>query len=103
MTQGIFNQKNGHFVRSNKVALKYIDFKKDVDPDVHVRVFNSMVKANIETFEEYIINAFSYTLRDMASNWCHNYISKFLDYIFSELQMHFANIIGRLKMTSKYT
>jgi hypothetical protein len=66
MTQKKFNHKNGHFVRPNKVALKYIDFKKDVDPNVHVKMFNSMVKANVKTFEEYIINAFSYTLRNMA-------------------------------------
>jgi hypothetical protein len=60
--------KDGHDVRPNKVVLKYPNFKIDVDPDVHVRVFNFVVKANVETFEEYIINAFNYTLRDMTSN-----------------------------------
>jgi hypothetical protein len=77
--------KYGHYVRSNRVALKYLDFKKDVDPNVHVIVFNSIVKTNVETFEKYIINAFSYMLRDMTSNWCHNYMSEFLDYIVLEL------------------
>jgi hypothetical protein len=28
----------------------YLDFKKDVDPDVHVKVFNFAMKANAETF-----------------------------------------------------
>jgi hypothetical protein len=72
------------------VAFKYLDFKKDVDLDAHVRLFNSIVKANVKTFEEYIINAFSYTLRDTTSNWCHNYMSEFPNYIFSELTHAFC-------------
>jgi hypothetical protein len=31
--------------------------------NVHVRVFNVAVRANGETFEEYISNAFNYTLK----------------------------------------
>jgi hypothetical protein len=54
------------------LALKYLDFKKDVDLDAHVKVFNSAIKANAKSSEEYIINVFSYMLRDMASKWCHN-------------------------------
>jgi hypothetical protein len=27
-----------------KVTLKYLDFKKDVDLDAHVKMFNSIVK-----------------------------------------------------------
>jgi len=57
-----------HYVRSNKVALKYPNLKKNVDLDAHLRVFNSMVKAKVETFEECVINVFSYTLRDTTSN-----------------------------------
>jgi plasmid replication initiation protein len=53
-------------VRPNKVALKYPDLKKDVDLDVHVRMFNFIVKANEKTFEVYIINAFNYMLRDIG-------------------------------------
>ncbi len=70
ITAGIIDNKNGCFVRLNKVTLKYLDFKKDVDVDVdvHVRVFNFTMKANAQTFEKYIINAFSYTLRDITSN-----------------------------------
>jgi hypothetical protein len=49
------------------VAFKYLDFKIDVHPDVHVRMFNSIVKINAKTFEEYIIDAFNYIVRDMAS------------------------------------
>jgi hypothetical protein len=46
--------------------LKYSNYKKYVDPIVHVRVFNVALRANGKTFEEYISNAFSYTLRKMA-------------------------------------
>jgi hypothetical protein len=60
------NHRDGHYVRPNRVALKYPDFKKNASPNVHVRMFNSIVKANAEIFEEYIINAFSYMLRDMT-------------------------------------
>ncbi len=62
------NHSVGQYVRPNMVTLKYPDFKKDVDLDAHVRVFNSTVKANVKTFEEYIINAFNYMLRDIASD-----------------------------------
>jgi hypothetical protein len=48
------------------IALKYPDFKKDVDPNAHVRMFNFVIKANAKTFEKYIINAFSYMLTYMA-------------------------------------
>ncbi len=70
----ILDHKDGHYVRPNMVAFKYPDFKKDVDPNVPVKVFNSLVKVNVETFEEYIINAFNYTVKDTTSNRCHNYM-----------------------------
>ncbi len=53
-------------MRPNKVVFKYFDFKKNVDPDVHVKVFNYEVKENACTFKEYVINAFNYMLRDTA-------------------------------------
>jgi hypothetical protein len=46
---GILNHRNGHYVWPNKVAFKYLDFKKD-DPDAHVIMFNFAVKANPNTF-----------------------------------------------------
>ncbi len=86
----ILDHNDGQYVRSNKVAFKYPNFKKDVDLDVHVKVFNSIVKANVKAFEEYIINAFSYMLRDKTSNWCHNYMSKFPNCTFLELRQAFC-------------
>jgi hypothetical protein len=49
----ILDKRDGHYVRPNRVALKYPNFKKDVDPNAHVKMFNFVVKANVETFEVY--------------------------------------------------
>jgi len=81
----ILDHKDGHYVRPNKVTFKYPNFKKEIDLYVHVKMFNSIVKTNVETSKEYIINVFSYMLRDMASDWCHNYMSKFFDCTFLEI------------------
>jgi len=40
----ILDHRNGHYVRPNRVALQYPNFKKDVDLNVHVRMFNFLVK-----------------------------------------------------------
>jgi hypothetical protein len=53
------NHKICHSFWPNKVVLKYHNFKKDVDLNVHVKVFNSTIKTNAKTFKIYIINAFS--------------------------------------------
>ncbi len=53
-------------------------------------MFNFVVKENTETPEECILNVFNYTLRDMTLDWCHNYMLKFPDCIFSELTKAFC-------------
>jgi len=68
LTTPILDHRNGHYVKPNRVVLKYLDFKKDVDPYVHVKMFNSIIKENVKTSKEYVINAFSYKLKDMTSN-----------------------------------
>ncbi len=77
-----FDKRNGHYVRPNRVALKYFDFKKDVDPNAHVTMFNFIIKTNVETSEECIINVVNYALRYITSDWCHNYMSKFPTVLF---------------------
>jgi hypothetical protein len=62
------NHRNGHYVRPNKVVFKYPNFKEDDDPDAHVKVFNYVIKENSKTFKKYIINVFSYTLRNTTSD-----------------------------------
>ncbi len=53
-------------------------------------MFNSKVKVNVQTSEEYIINVFNYTLKDTTLDKCHNYMLKFLNYIFSKLTYAFC-------------
>ncbi len=77
-------------MRPNKVILKYPNFKKNVDPNVHVRMFNSIMKVNVTTSEKYIINVFNYTLKNMTLNWGHNYMSKFPNLTFLELTQTFC-------------
>jgi hypothetical protein len=84
------NRINGHFVRPNKVVFKYLDFKKNVDPNVHVKVFNFVVNTNVESFEKYIINAYNNIFRDTTSNWCHNYMSIFPNCMFSKVTHAFC-------------
>ncbi len=48
----IIDNKNGHFMRPNMVVLKCLDFKKDVDPDAHVRMLNFAMKGNVKTFKK---------------------------------------------------
>jgi hypothetical protein len=83
--------------------LKYLDYKKCVDLNAYVKVFYAIIRKNGETFKEYIINVFSYTLKEMASNWCHNYMSKFLACTFLSSHKGFINVIGRLRMMNIFT
>jgi alpha-acetolactate decarboxylase len=46
----IFDHKSGHLLKPNRVALKYYDFKED-DLNVHVRVFDFVVKENAKTLK----------------------------------------------------
>jgi hypothetical protein len=66
-------------------TLKYPYYKKNAGPDAQVTVFQTIVKANGKTLEEYIINVFNYTLREMTLDLCHNYMLEFLDCIFLKL------------------
>jgi hypothetical protein len=68
VTTQIPDHRDGQFVRPNKVAFEYLDFKKEVNPNAHVRVFNFAMKANVKTSKEYIINVFNYMLRNTSSN-----------------------------------
>jgi hypothetical protein len=67
----ILDHRDGHYVGLNKVAFKYLDFKKDANPDVQIRVFNYVIKANVKTSKECFINAFNYMLTDITLDRCH--------------------------------
>jgi len=98
----IFYHKDGHYVRLNRVALKYPNFKKDVDLDVHVRMFNLVVKANAKTSKSILSMLLVICLeirhRTGAIITCQNFLTIF----FWSLHKHFANVIEKLRMTSKY-
>jgi hypothetical protein len=48
--------------------LNYPKYMKDYDPNVHVRVFKAIIKANNETIDEETTNMFNFTLRNITSN-----------------------------------
>jgi hypothetical protein len=56
----------GSVIKPYQSTLKYQNYKKDVDPNVHVIMFQAIVKANGITLHEFIINAFIYTLKEMT-------------------------------------
>ncbi len=45
--------------------LNYLEYVKDFDPNVHVRVFKATIRTNGETEDAKIVNLFSFTLRDI--------------------------------------
>jgi hypothetical protein len=61
------------------------EYVKDFGPNVHVKVFKAAIKANNGKDDAKIINVFNFTLKDIMSNWCNNYMGDYLDYTFVEL------------------
>jgi hypothetical protein len=60
---------------------------KDFNPNVHVRVFKATIRANGETKDVEIINIFSFTFKDIVSDWCNNYMGDYPNYTFAKLQL----------------
>jgi len=56
----------GSMARPYQSILKYPNYKKDVDPIVHVKVCQVVIKENGKTSKKTIIYAFNYTLKKMA-------------------------------------
>jgi hypothetical protein len=54
--------------------LQYPTYVKNIDLNVHVKVFKKAIKANGEIMEADIINQFGFTLRDNISKWGKNYV-----------------------------
>jgi hypothetical protein len=44
----------------------YLEYVKDFDPDVHVRIFKAAIKANSEIDDVKIVNLFSFTIMTLA-------------------------------------
>ncbi len=60
-------------------------------------MFNSTVKVNVETFEKYILDSFKYMLKDITSDWCHNYMLKFPNYNFLKLAHAFCKCCRKIQ------
>ncbi len=70
--------------------LQYPTYVKDINHDVHIRIFK-VIKANGDTMEADIINAFGFTLRDNISEWGENYVQNHPNCTFEDWSKHFAN------------
>jgi hypothetical protein len=46
--------------------LNYLEYVKDFDPNVQVKVFKVAIKANGETDDAAIVNIFSFTFRNIV-------------------------------------
>jgi hypothetical protein len=62
------------YFRPFNTPLNYLKYKKDFDPDVHVRIFKTIIKFNNEMINEQIVNLFNFTIRNNAYDWCNNYM-----------------------------
>jgi hypothetical protein len=70
--------------------LKYHEYKKDSDMDVHVKVFKVTIEINSEMINEEITNMFNFKLKDNASDWCNNYMRNHPHYKFVDLEHAFC-------------
>jgi hypothetical protein len=58
---------------------------KNSNPYAHVRVFKTAIQANGEKEDVKLVNMFSFTLQDIMSNCCNNYMGDYLECIFVKL------------------
>jgi hypothetical protein len=70
---------------------------KDIDPDVHIRVFKKTIKVNGETMEANIINLFGFTLQDNVSKWGKNFLQDHHNCTFEELEQTFYKRFRTMK------
>ncbi len=68
----------------------YLEYVKDSNLDVHVKVFKVAIRANSEIDDAKFINLFSFNLKDIVFNWCNNYMGDYPDCIFVELLLAFC-------------
>jgi hypothetical protein len=70
--------------------LQYPTYVRDIDMDVHIRVFKKAIKIDGETVEVDIINLFGFTFKDNIYEWGENYVQDHLYYTFEELEQTFC-------------
>ncbi len=58
---------------------------KDFDPNAHVRILKVPIRTNGEIEDAKFVNMFSFTLGDIMSNSCNNYMGDYPNCIFVKL------------------
>jgi len=76
--------------RPYRWPFNYLEYVKDSDPGAHVRVFKVVIKANSETNNVEIINLFNFTLKDIVSNRCNNYMGDYPNCTFATILLIFC-------------
>jgi len=66
--------------------LQYPTYVKDIDLDVHIRVFKKGIKIKGEIVEVDIINLFGFTFKDKIYEWGENYVQDHPNYTFEKLK-----------------
>jgi hypothetical protein len=72
------------------MKLQYPTYLKDIDSDVHIRVFKKGIETNGEMGEADIINLFGFTLRDNIFEWGKNYLQNHPNCTFKKLEQTFC-------------
>jgi hypothetical protein len=57
---------------------------KDIDPNVHIRVFKKVIETNGETVEVDIINLFGFISQASILEWGENFIQDHANYTFDD-------------------
>ncbi len=66
-----------------------MEYVKDFNLDVHVKIFKIAIRANSEIDYAKIVNVFNFTFKNIVSNWCNNYMGDYPNYNFAKLQLVF--------------
>ncbi len=85
-----FVQLEISYFRPYMKPLKYHEYKKDSNMDVHIKIFKVTIKTNGETINEEITNMFNFKLKDNASYWCNNNMKNHPRYRFVDLEHVFC-------------
>ncbi len=77
--------------------LEYPTYVKDIDPDVHIKVFKKAIKSNGEIMEVDIINLFGFTFKDNIFEWGENFVQNHPNCIFEKLEQTFCKRFKTMK------
>ncbi len=69
---------------------QYPTYVKDIELDVHIKVFKKAIKVNGEIVESDIINMYGFTLQSNIFEWEENYVQDHLNCTFDELEQAFC-------------